>query len=167
MKNGGLRNLALGGAATLLAAAPAPAADMFIDEARVIDSQPVYETREAPVRVQQCGYDQQGTSAAVDPAILGDARALDPPADLIGSLQTEVELREPPPAIYRCRMVTRMEQQSAPAGYRVRYEYDGRMYEHRVTEPPGETIRVRVEFSVGQHESAQQPGRDGTYAATR
>ena len=138
--------------ATLVAMALAtPAvAEVFYDEAPVLDTQLIYETRQVPVEVQQCGYEQPATPAPVDAAVLGDARIVDPGTDLLGVLRRDIALREPPADVYRCRMVTRTESKQELAGYRVRYEYGGRVYERRVAELPGDTIRVGVQLTVGQ-----------------
>jgi hypothetical protein len=134
----------------VLALGTPAAAEMFYDKARVLDAQPVYEPREVPVSVQQCGYEQSFTAGPVDRAMLGDARTAAPGADLPDALQRDMELRAAPSDVYRCRMVTRTESQPELAGYRVRYEYDGRVYERRMAEPPGDTIRVGVELTVAQ-----------------
>ena len=133
--------------AALLLATPA-IAETFYDEARVIDAERIYEPRQVPVQVQQCGYEKATTPPPVDPATLGDARSVDPGVDLLGALHRDIELREPPADVYRCRMITRMETKEEFAGYRVRYEYEGRIYERRVAEHPGGTIRVAVRLST-------------------
>lgn len=138
--------------AALAFAAPA-VAEIFYDQARVLDSQPIYEQREAPVRVQECGYEAPSTPRTVDPTTLGDARVTDPRVDLLGALNRDVELRELPAEVYRCRMVTRMESKNEVAGYRVRYEYEGRVYERRMAEQPGNTIRVGVQLTASQSRS--------------
>lgn len=138
--------------AALAFAMPA-AAETFYDQARVLDTQPVYETRQVPVQVQECGYEQPSTPRPVDPTTLGDARATEPGADLLGALARDVELREAPAEIYRCRMATRMESKNELAGYRVRYEYEGRVYERRMAEQPGDTIRVGVQLTASQSRS--------------
>ncbi len=142
------------------------AAEMFYDQARVLDAQPIYEPRDVPIRVQQCGYEKTSTPLPVDRAMLGDARAADPDADLLAALHRDVELRDPPADAYRCRMVTRMDSQNELAGYRVRYEYGGRVYERRVAERPGDTIRVRVRVSAGRSELTTRHGWKSAYAAT-
>ena len=129
--------------ATVTFAATA-AAEVFYDHARVIDAERVYEPRQVPVQLQQCGYEPANTP----PATLGDARSVDPGVDLLGALHREIELRQPPVDVYRCRMVTRMETKEEFAGYRVRYEYDGHIYERRVPDHPGGTIRVAVRVSA-------------------
>ena len=136
--------------AALACAVPA-AAETFYDQARVLDTQPVYETRQVPVQVQECGYEQPATPNSVDPTLLGDARAVDPGTGLFGALNRDVELRQAPAEVYRCRMVTRMEATQEPAGYQVRYEYAGRVYERRVAQHPGNAIRVAVGISASQH----------------
>ncbi len=143
------RLLAITSISAMMLAMPA-AAEMFYDQAAVLDTQPIYEARQVPVRTEQCGYEPSTTQRPVDRTMLGDARVRDPGADLLGALTRDIELREPAADVYACRMVTRMESKTELAGYRVRYEYDGRVHERRVAEPPGETIRVGVQVSVGQ-----------------
>ncbi|UCG71548.1 MAG: hypothetical protein JSV45_09780 [Chromatiales bacterium] len=135
---------------TTLALAIPATAEIFYDEARVIATQPVYAARQVPVEVQECGYEQPATPNPVDPAMLGDARAVDPGAGLLGALDQDIELRKAPAEVYRCRMVTRMEAKQELAGYQVRYEYTGRVYERRVAQHPGDTIRVSVGLSASQ-----------------
>lgn len=125
-------------------------AGTFYDEVRVIDAEPIYEARRAPVQGEQCGYEQPTSPPPVNPSALGDARIADPGTNLLRALSRDVELRQPPAPVYRCRAVTRMESQQTLVGYRVRYEYEGRVYERRVAEHPGDTIRVAVGLTVGQ-----------------
>jgi len=141
--------LALTTIAAFVLAAPARA-QVFYDEAAVIDSQPIYEARLIPSQVQECGYEPAARPSPADPALLGDARATDPGTDLFGALQRDTQLREPPPDIYRCRVVTRTETKNELAGYQVRYEYGGQVHERRVAEHPGNTIRVSVQLSTTQ-----------------
>lgn len=138
---------------TALAFAMPGAAETFYDQARVLNAQPVYETRQVPAQVQECGYEQPSTARPVDPTTLGDARATEPGGDLLGALARDVELREAPAEVYRCRMVTRTESKQELAGYQVRYEYEGRVYERRMAEPPGDTIRVGVQLTASQSRS--------------
>ena len=149
MRNGFLTITRILSTATLLLAIPA-AAEVFYDEAPVLDAQPVYQARQVPVQVQECGYEKPAAPAFVDAALLGDARNVDPGTDLFGALQRDVQLREPPAEVYRCRQVTRTEQRQELAGYQVRYEYGGQVYERRVAEHPGESIRVSVQLSTSR-----------------
>jgi hypothetical protein len=139
--------------ATLVLVLPATA-DVFHDEAEVLDAQPVYEARRVPVEVQECGYEQPSTPAPVDAAQLGDPRAIDPGADLLWALQRDVELRESA-EVYRCRMVAKVESRQELAGYQVRYEYAGRVYERRMAQPPGDTIQVTVALNSGEPETGR------------
>ena len=125
-------------------------ADMYYDVARVIDSQPIYASRDFPTREQQCGYET--APPTIDPALLGDIRAADPGAGLLDALQADASASEQASEVYRCRTVTTMENRSEPVGYRVRYEYDGRVYERRVVEKPGDSIRVRVRITAGRQQ---------------
>ena len=140
--------------ATALVLALPATAEVFYDEAEVLDAQPVYEARRVPVEVQDCGYEQPATPAPVDPSQLGDARAIDPGADLLGSLQRDMALRASP-EVYRCQMVTKMESRQELAGYQVRYEYAGRVYERRVAQHPGDTIQVTVALNSSQPRSGR------------
>lgn len=151
--------------AAMALATPA-AAETFYDEARVLDAEPIYAPRDVPVTAQQCGYERPASPRPVDPAVLGDARAVHPDASLLGTLRRDIELRDPPADVYRCRTVTRMESQNELAGYRVRYEYDGRVYERNVAERPGDTIRVRVRISAGRSELVTRQGWKSAYATT-
>jgi hypothetical protein len=133
--------------AAIVVAQPA-AAEQFQDRARVLDTQAVYSARAFPVQARECGYEAPATPNAVDPAMLGDARAIDPGADLLSALQRDMELRESPEQVYRCHNVTRTEYKDVLAGYRVRYEYQGRIYERQLAERPGETIEVSVRMNA-------------------
>lgn len=150
-----------------LLASPAFAGEIFFDEARVVDTQPVYETRGKPVQIQQCGYEELRPNERVDPASLGNARSVSPSAGLVEALQTDIELRLPPEPVYRCRLVSRIEHSEELVGYRVRYEYDGRIYERQIAERPGETIRVRVRLGAGLPDLLTQhdPAGTGVFAA--
>ena len=64
--------------AMLSSATPAGAGEIFFDEARVLDSQPVYETRQAPVQVQQWGYQDDVAPGRAETGLLGAARSSDP-----------------------------------------------------------------------------------------
>ena len=134
----------------LLSATPAAAGEMFFDEARVLDSQPVYETRQTPVQVQDCGYQDAAAPGRADPTVLGDARSPDRAAGLVDALHTDQDLRAPPQPVYRCRMVTQTAERRELSGYRVRFRYEGRIYERHMAEDPGERIRVRVRVSAGE-----------------
>lgn len=127
---------------------PAHAGEIFFDEARVLESEPVYETRETPVRAQECGYEENAWPRPADPAMLGNAR--EDAADIAAALRADMRARTPAEPAYRCRMVTRMKSSNELIGYRVRYEYHDRVYERRVSEAPGDTIRVRVRLAVGR-----------------
>jgi hypothetical protein len=134
----------------LVLALPANAGEIYFDEARVLDAQPVYETRGSPVQAQECGYETTAHPGRPDSLLLGDVRASVSPAGLVDALRTDVRARTPAEPVYRCRMVTRTESKEVLVGYRVRYEYDDRVYERRMTERPGDTIRVRIRLSAGR-----------------
>ncbi len=124
-------------------------AETFYDQARVIDVQPVYRLRQVPVQVEQCGYEQPVNAESVDPRTLGDARSVEPGIDLFGAMQREAELRKPPEQVYRCRMVSQTESRQELSGYKVRYEYAGRVQERVMSEQPGKTIQVTVKLGTG------------------
>ena len=149
MRTGYLTLLTL--AATVL---PLPiVAETFYDEVQVIDAEPIYEARQVPVQGEQCGYEQPTSPPPVDSAVLGDARSVDPGTNLLGALHRDVELRQPPAPVYRCRTVTRMESQQTLAGYRVRYEYQGQVYEQRMAAHPGDRLKVAVQLEAGTRRS--------------
>lgn len=134
-------------AATVL---PMPVlAEIYYDEVPVIDAEPIYEARQVPVQGEQCGYEQPTSPPPVNPAALGDARVADPGTNLLGALNRDVALRQPPAPEYRCRTVTRMESQQTLAGYRVRYEYHGKVYEQRMAAHPGDRLKIAVQLRPG------------------
>ncbi|MFQ5634556.1 MAG: hypothetical protein ACE5G3_04395 [Gammaproteobacteria bacterium] len=125
------------------------AGEIFFDQARVLETEPLYETRADPARVPQCASDKR-PHASNDSEILGDPRGIDPSATLAGVMRTDMQLRRTRDSARRCRTVTRTDSAGKIVGYRVRYEYDGRVYESRVARRPTDTIRVRVRLSVGR-----------------
>lgn len=135
----------------LLSVTSASAGEMFFDEATVVDSQPVYETRRIPEQVQRCGHEEGWTAAQVNPALLGDARSTSANDDIVVALRSESSLRGSRQSTYRCRMVTQTAERRELSGYRVRFRYEGRIYERHMAEDPGELIRVRVRVSAGEH----------------
>jgi len=133
-----------------LSASLAFAGDIFFDEATVIDAQPVYATRFVPEQVQQCGYVESWSDAPVDPARLGDARSAPANDDIVAALRSESGLRGSRQSTYRCRTVTQSAEARELSGYRVRFRYEGQIYERDMAEDPGERIRVRVRVSAGE-----------------
>ncbi|MGI9343850.1 MAG: hypothetical protein ACR2QV_13510 [Gammaproteobacteria bacterium] len=127
----------------------ASASGSYFDTARVIASEPVYETRREPSQEQQCGYRPSDAPARVDNRVLGDVRLVDKTANLSDAMMTDIAIRKPGEPVYRCRMVERMNERKQLIGYDVRYEYGGRIYARRVTEQPGDTLRIRVRLSAG------------------
>lgn len=147
MKPTSITNLAA--LAALLFGAGANGSGSYFDTARVIASEPVYETQHEPVQEQQCGYREPDAAANIDAGVLGDVRLADNTTNLGDALRTDIAIRKPGEPVYRCRMVERMRERRQLIGYDVRYEYGGRVYGRRVAEDPGETIRIRVRLSAG------------------
>jgi uncharacterized protein YcfJ len=131
-------------------ASGADASGSYFDTARVIASEPVYETRREPSQEQQCGYRPSDSPAEVNNEVLGDVRLADKTTNLSDALMTDIAIRKPGEPVYRCRMVERMHERKQLVGYDVRYEYGGRIYERRVAERPGDTLRIRVRLSAGR-----------------
>lgn len=140
---------------------PVWAGEIFFDEARVLESEPVYETRVTPRRVQECGYEESTEPRAANPAVLGNARANT--GSITDALRADMRLRMPTEPAYRCHMVTRMDSNDELIGYRVRYEYADRVYESHIGEAPGDTIRVRVRLVVGRPELITQRDHSDIY----
>lgn len=94
----------------------AQAADMLV-EARVLDVEPVVGSRQVAESSDRC--------AAAGPA---------PRNDLVELLRWDLQVACAP--VYRTeRIVT---------GYRVRYEWDGRIHTRILQQPPSGTVRLRV-----------------------
>ncbi|MFW2403699.1 MAG: hypothetical protein ACN4GT_02955 [Gammaproteobacteria bacterium] len=148
------RSIRTAGTASLcvasLSATLAYAGNIFFDEATVVDAQPVYATRFVPEQVQQCGYVESWSDAQVDPALLGDARSTSVDDDIVAALRSESGLRGSRQSTYRCRTVTQSAEKRELSGYRVRFRYEGHIYERQMAEDPGERIRVRVRVSAGE-----------------
>lgn len=151
----------------LLSSMGASAGEIFFDEATVVDSQPVYETRHVPEQVQQCGYEEGWSDADVNPALLGDARSTMANDDIVDALRSEPGLRGSRQSTYRCRMVTRSTERQELSGYRVQFRYEGRIYERHMAEQPGERIRVRVRVSAGEQHLLTRSTSEPTFTTQR
>lgn len=70
-----------------------------------------------------------------------------------GSIGRDIDRQRGEPDGYRlvqheqCRLERDYEERSVLSGYRVTYEYDGRLYHTRTHEHPGDEIRIRVEVT--------------------
>lgn len=148
----------------LSAATAVSAGEIFFDEAQVLDSEPVYETRHVPEQAQQCDYEEAWSDTPVDRALLGDARSSSPGEDIVEALRSESGLRGSRQREYRCHTVTRTAAREELAGYRVRFRYEDRVYERRMTEKPGDRIRVRVRVSAGEPHLLTRSNREPTFA---
>ena len=144
----------------------------FIEQARVIDAEPVYETVEVAYPVTECWTERvvrndrrRGDYAApiaggivggVLGHRLGKGRGKAPLA-VVGTLlgaslghdyNTSHYRRRPVvDHVRRCETVDRYEQQQQVAGYRVKYSYDGQTFYTQTSEHPGKRIPVRVKVS--------------------
>ena len=148
----------------LSAATAVAAGEIFFDEAQVLDSEPLYETRNVPEQVQECGYEETWSSTPVDRALLGDARSASPREDIVDALRSESAMRGSEQRQYRCHTVTRTAAREELAGYRVRFSYEGRVYERRMADRPGDRIRVRVRVSAGEAHLLTRSNREPTFA---
>lgn len=144
----------------------------FIDKARVIHAEALYETVEVAHPVTEC-WDERVTRRNVNPGNyiapiagglvgglvghqFGNGRgktALTIVGTLLGaSVGHEVgrsHHRHHPrvETVRRCETVDRYEQQQQLSGYRVKYRYEGQTYYTRTAEHPGKFIPVRVKVS--------------------
>ena len=151
---------------TLSATQAASAGEIFFEEAQVLDTEPVYEKRNVPEQVQQCGYEETWSEMPVDRVILGDARSSAPGEDLVEALRSESGMRGSTQRQYRCHMATRTTTRNELTGYRVRFRYEGRIYERRMSEKPGDVIRLRVRVSAGEPHLLTRSNREPTLATS-
>lgn len=97
---------------------PAAQAGEVYVQGRVLDVAPVYATR----------------TVAMPPADCPGTPQPPPDAGLVALLRWDLDTG--------CAAVTRTEQ--TVTGYRVRYEWDDRIYSRIMPEPPGETVKLRL-----------------------
>lgn len=138
-------------AMTLAVLTPRPgiADETFFDTARVLASEPIYATIPATVPARECAVaDGVYPPVKMDPALLGDARGAAPESGLVAALRADSRLRRQSAPPEPCLGPGPTHGRAEVIGYRVRYEYEGRVYERRMDESPGATIRVRVRISA-------------------
>jgi hypothetical protein len=152
---------------TLSVAQAVSASEIFFEEVQVLDTEPLYETHDMPEQAEQCGYEETWSEMPVDRVILGDARSSSPAEDLVETLRSESGMRGSQQRQYRCQMVTRTTTRNELTGYRVRFRYAGRIYERRMSEKPGDVIRIRVRVSAGEPHLLTRSDRQTTLATSR
>jgi uncharacterized protein YcfJ len=142
----------------------------FLDTARVVRADPLYETVEVPVPVRECwtetvtrgGRDHGSYTAPIAGGIVGGLlgnrlgrghhsgrTALTVGGALLGaSIGNDIRAtsyrRPVVERVRRCESVDHYEEQQQLVGYRVEYRYEGQTFTTRTAEHPGEFIRVRV-----------------------
>jgi uncharacterized protein YcfJ len=142
----------------------------FMDTARVVRADPLYETVEVPVPVRECwtervsrgGRDHGSYTVPIAGGIVGGLlgnrlgrghrsgrTALTVAGTLLGaSIGNDIRAtsyrRPVVERVRRCETVNHYEEQQQLVGYRVEYRYEGQTFTTRTTEHPGEFIRVRV-----------------------
>ncbi len=139
----------------------------YVDSARVVWTEPIYETVEVPRRVRECWTERvvhpgrrtnsyTGTIAGgIIGGVLGnrigrgDGRTvLTVAGGLLGaSIGHDLSTRSGRPRISReerCEIVKHFEEEEQIVGYRVKYRYKGKTFFTRTQEHPGPRIRVRV-----------------------
>jgi len=144
----------------------------FIGQARVIDTEPLYETVEVAHPVTECwteqvvqrNYNPGNYVAPVAGGIVGGVvgnqfggghgkTALTVVGTLLGASvgqqlgRSHHGQRARVENVRRCETVDRYEQQQQLSGYRVKYRYEGQTYYTQTTEHPGKFIPVRVQVS--------------------
>jgi len=141
----------------------------FIDNARVIEAQPLYETVAVAHPVTECWTETVNRSsyrpgayiAPIAGGIIGGVvghqfgkgrgnTALTVAGTLLGASvghglgQSDYPQRPVVEHVRRCETVDQYEQQQQLVGYRVKYNYEGQTYYTQTTEHPGRYIPVRV-----------------------
>jgi len=154
-----------------LAATPAMAghAGQGVAWARVIDSQPVFQTVRYPVDEQVCWDEQvlrrEPRARSAAPLILGSiiggvighqfgggsgqVALTAAGAALGGSIAADAQHRRNPDGYYavtetRCSVETDWRSEQRVVAWDVTYEFHGAIYQTRLKEQPGKRIRVRV-----------------------
>jgi uncharacterized protein YcfJ len=159
----------------LLAGLLAPSvafAGVTYDQARVVDVQPVYQTVTYQVpreicqeqRVQTGAYGGQSAAPPLLGAVLGGVlghavtHKNQPVGTAIGAVvggaigyNIAKQNAQPQYATYGtqevCNTVNDTHEEQRISGYQVRYEYLGQRYTTMTSNPPGSTVRVRVDVS--------------------
>ncbi|MDH3688775.1 MAG: glycine zipper 2TM domain-containing protein [Gammaproteobacteria bacterium] len=143
----------------------------YVDEARVINSVPIYQEVRVETPRRECWqetttYYEQSPGKSITAEVIGgivggvvgnqfgsgSGRDIATVAGAVlgGSLAHDIERkhyakqRSYPVTTERCKTVNEYHTEERLAGYRVTYEYDGRQYTTRTSQDPGSTIRVRV-----------------------
>jgi len=157
--------------ASLLTSGLASAGSDHYLEVPVVDVRPEYRIEQTPIEREVCWEEdhyeridrgRRSRTGTIVGAILGGVignqfgsgngrrAATVAGAALGGSIGRDVDRQNRAADGYRrvtreqCRIERDHQEQSVPAGYRVTYEYDGRLYHTRTRQHPGETIRVEV-----------------------
>ena len=145
------------------------------DQARVVSVQPMYETVSYTVPREQCSEQrvQTGSGGGISPAVpllaavaggaLGYAVAHDHQnhqhagaaigAAFGGAVGYDVARRNAQPRYVTygtqevCTVVQDTHEEERVSGYQVRYQYLGQTYSTVTRNPPGDTVRVRVDVS--------------------
>ncbi|MEM1080996.1 MAG: glycine zipper 2TM domain-containing protein [Pseudomonadota bacterium] len=143
---------------------------VFYEFAPVVNIEPIVVTESVPVQREVCWYERDYDTVhyAPDPAtstiagaiiggVIGNQfgggngkRALTVAGAALGASVGNSASRQRgvaatrPVQVERCQWETTMETQNHHQGFRVQYEFGGRVYETRMPEPPGETIRLEV-----------------------
>jgi len=115
-----------------------PTENIRYDYAQVLRVQPVYQTLTASSMEQQC--DQQ--VAAAKPSAKGLSRIVGKVRDALSPRDRTAE--STPSEDAGCRMVRVQRQYRRPIAFDVDYMYKGMKYRSRLSEDPGNRLRVRV-----------------------
>jgi uncharacterized protein YcfJ len=161
------------GVTALTVSGTAAARTGFVEQARVIEAKPVYETVEVSYPVTECRMERvvrndrrRGSYVApVAGGIIGGVlghelgrkkrgeTALTVAGTLLGATlgheynRSHTRHRPAVERVRQCETVERYEQEQQLTGYRVKYRYDGHVFYTQTTEHPGNYIPVRVRVS--------------------
>jgi uncharacterized protein YcfJ len=117
-----------------------PTENVRYDYAQVLRVEPVYQTLTASSMEQQC--DDQVAVAPARPQAKGLSRIVGKVRDVLTPRDRAVE--PPPTDNADCRMVRVQRQYRRPIAFDVDYMYKGMKYRSRLSEDPGNRLRVRV-----------------------